>query len=117
VPWMAMALASVAVPWILYPAVGIGSLSEAIAPAMLWKALWPVLFGGLLAVGLRRWGHKLPHIPAGDIVIGGGALTRVAAFCGAAMERVDALLRQWQIAVLSLVIVAILLAVAMMAGG
>jgi hypothetical protein len=33
------------------------------------------------------------------------------------MERVDALLRQWQIAVLSLVIVAILLAVAMMAGG
>ena len=117
VPWMAMALASVAVPWILYPVVGIGSLSEAIAPAMLWKALWPVLFGGLLAVGLRRWGHKLPHLPAGDIVIGGAVLTRVAAFCGAAMERVDALLRQWQIAVLSLVIVAILLAVAMMAGG
>jgi multicomponent Na+:H+ antiporter subunit A len=117
VPWMAMALASVAVPWILYPVVGIGSLSEAIAAAMLWKALWPVLFGALLAVGLHRWGHKLPHIPAGDIVIGGGVLTRVAAFCGEAMERVDALLRQWQIAVWSLVVVAILLAVAMMASG
>ncbi len=116
-PWLAMAVASITVPWILlYPFAGIGSLSDALAPAALWKVLWPVLLGGALAVGLRRWGHRLPRIPEGDVVVAGGVVARSVAACGAALERSDGLLRQWPVASLSLLFIAILLAVAMLAG-
>ncbi len=94
---------------------GIGSLSDALAPAALWKVLWPVLLGGVLAVGLRRWGHRLPRIPEGDVVVASGVVARAAAACGAVLERADGLLRQWAIASLSLLMVAILLALAMLA--
>jgi formate hydrogenlyase subunit 3/multisubunit Na+/H+ antiporter MnhD subunit len=115
-PWLAMAVASVAVPWILYPFAGIGSLSNALGPAALWKVLWPILLGGVLAVGLRRWGHRLPRIPEGDVVAASGVAARAAAASGAALERADSLLRQWAIASLLLLMVAILLATAMLAG-
>ncbi len=88
-----MAVASITVPWISYPFAGIGSLSDAFAPAALWKVLWPVLLGGLLAVGLRRWGHRLPRIPEGDVIVAGRAVARGAAACGAALERADSLMR------------------------
>ena len=113
-PWLAMAVASIMVPWILYPFAGIGSLSDALAPAALWKVLWPVLLGGVLAVGLRRWGHRLPRIPEGDVVVASGVVARAAAACGAVVERSDGLLRQWPVASLSLLMVAILLALAML---
>ena len=115
-PWLAMAVASVTVPWIFYPVAGMGALSDALAPSALWKTLWPILVGGLLAVGLRLWGHRLPRIPEGDVVVVGGSASRAATGCGAVFERVDSLLRQWPIASLSLLIVAILLAVAMLGG-
>ena len=115
-PWLAMAVASITAPWILYPFAEIGSLSDALAPAALWKVLWPVLLGGVLAVGLRRWGHRLPRIPEGDVVVAGGVVARAAVASGALLERSDGLLRQWTVASLSLLVVAILLAVAMLAG-
>ena len=68
-PWLAMALAAVAVPWALFLGAGIGSLAEALAPAALWAALWPVLLGGALAALLRRFGDRLPQVPEGDIVV------------------------------------------------
>jgi multicomponent Na+:H+ antiporter subunit A len=116
VPWLAMAVSSVTVPWVFYPVAGMGALSDALAPAALWKTSWPILVGGMLAVGLWRWGHRLPRIPEGDIVVAGGSVSRAATVCGAALERADSLLRQWPIASLSLLIAAILLAVAMLAG-
>ena len=116
VPWLAMAVACIAVPWIMYPLAGFGFPSDAFAPAALWKVLWPVLLGGVLAVGLWRWGHRLPRIPEGDVVVAGGAAARAAAACGAVLERWDSLLRQWAVASLSLLVVAILLALAMLAG-
>jgi multicomponent Na+:H+ antiporter subunit A len=115
-PWLLMAAASLAVPWVLYPAAGMGSLSDAIAPAVLWQALWPVLVGGLLAVGLRLWGHCLPNLPVGDVVVAGGGMSRAARTCGALLERADDHLRQWPVAGLSLLVVAILLAMEMLAG-
>ena len=115
VPWLAMAVASIAVPWIMYPLAGLGSPSDALAPAALWKVLWPVLLGGVLAVGLWRWGHRLPRIPEGDVVVASRAAARVAAASGAVLERWDSLLRQWAVASLSLLVVAILLALAMLA--
>ena len=115
VPWLAMAVASIAVPWVMYPFAGLGSPSDALAPAALWKVLWPVLLGGVLAVGLWRWGDRLPRIPEGDVVVVSGAVARVAAAGGAVLERWDSLLREWAVASLSLLVVALLLALAMLA--
>ncbi|MGH6799461.1 MAG: proton-conducting transporter membrane subunit, partial [Roseiarcus sp.] len=66
-PWLAMALASVLVPWALYPATG-GHVADALTPAALWDGLWPVVIGAALALALRPFGDRLPRLPAGDIV-------------------------------------------------
>ena len=101
-PWLALAVASIAVPWIMYPFAGFGSPSDVLAPAALWKVLWPVLLGGVLAVGLWRWGRRLPPIPEGDMIAMAGGVVRGAASCGTALERADGFLRQWPAASLSL---------------
>jgi multicomponent Na+:H+ antiporter subunit A len=116
-PWLIMAFAAVTVPWALYPIAESGSLLAALAPWTLWAALWPVLIGGALAVGLWRWGHRLPRIPDGDVVVVGEAAIRATAPWGEAIERVDGYLRQWPVASLLLLTLAIILGAAMLAGG
>ncbi len=117
VPWLVLAFASVAIPWVLYPALGLGSLTEAFASASLWKALWPVLVGVVLAAGLARWEGALPRVPEGDIVVLGRFGWRAARACGNATERADEFLRRWPIAGLSLLALAVALYAAMMAKG
>jgi len=114
-PWLGAALASVAVPWALYLTVGGGTLPEALAPATLWAAAWPVLAGGVLALALWRWGNRLPRCPEGDVVVLAEGAIGAARAAGVAMERVDALLRQWPVAGVSLLALAVILAVAMLA--
>ena len=107
-PWLVMAVASIAVPWALYPTPG------AFAPEALWAALWPVLLGAALAIGLWRWGESLPQLPAGDIVIAGERSVAAASRWGEAIERADGFLRQWPAASLSLLTVAIALGAALL---
>jgi formate hydrogenlyase subunit 3/multisubunit Na+/H+ antiporter MnhD subunit len=114
-PWLVLAFAAVAVPWILYPTANSASLSAAIAPATLWGALWPVLIGGVLAVGQWRWGNRLPRVPEGDIVVAGETAMRATATWGVAVERIDLYLRQWPVASLSLLTLVIVLCAAMLA--
>ena len=116
-PWLIMAFAAVAVPWALYPAAESGSALEALAPETLWAALWPVLLGGVLAVGLWRWGHRLPRVPEGDVVLVGEAAIRATIPCAEAIERADGYLRQWPVASLSLIALVIILGAAMLAAG
>ncbi|MGC2198623.1 MAG: proton-conducting transporter membrane subunit [Stellaceae bacterium] len=116
-PWLTIAFAAVAVPWALYPAAESGTLLEVLAPGTLWAALWPVLIGGVLAVGLWRWGHRLPCVPEGDVVVLGEAAIRATVPWGEAIERADAWLRQWPVATLSLIALVIILGAAMMAWG
>jgi formate hydrogenlyase subunit 3/multisubunit Na+/H+ antiporter MnhD subunit len=116
-PWLIMAFAAVAVPWVLYPASGSGTLLNALAPETLWAALWPVLIGGVLAVGLWRWGHRLPRVPEGDVVVVGEAAIRATAPWGATIEGADGYLRQWPVASLSLLTLVIILGAAMLAWG
>jgi len=114
--WLVAAFAAVAVPWTLYPTVESESLLSAVAPAVLWAALWPVLMGGALAVGLWHWGHRLPRVPEGDVVAVGEAAIRATVPWGAAIEQADRYLRQWPVAGLSLLTLVIILG-AMLAWG
>ncbi len=114
-PWLAMAFAAIAVPWGIYPLAGSGTRLDAIAPAAFGAALLPVLLGGLLSVWLARSEYRLPRVPAGDIVVVAQPMIRVSAVWGAAVERADRWLRQWPVASLSLLLLAIVLGAAMLA--
>lgn len=115
--WLATAVASVAVPWALYLTIARGTLADVFAPQALWAAIWPVLIGGVLALGLWRWGASLPHIPEGDVaVLVKQRAAGLARASSEACERADGLLRQWPVAGVWLLALAVLLGVAMMAG-
>jgi multicomponent Na+:H+ antiporter subunit A len=116
-PWLVLAFAAVAVPWILYPMAESGTLLDAFAPGNLWTALWPVLIGGALAVGLWRWGDRLPRVPEGDIVVAGETAVRATVAWGEALERADLYLRQWPVASFLLLTLVIILGATMLAWG
>jgi len=116
-PWLIMAFAAVAIPWILYPTAGSGTLLEALAPETLWATLWPVLLGGMLAVGLWLGAPRLPRVPEGDVVVVGEAALRATVPWGEAVERADGYLREWPVASLSLLTLVIILGVVMLAWG
>jgi formate hydrogenlyase subunit 3/multisubunit Na+/H+ antiporter MnhD subunit len=104
--WFAMVLASLALPWLLYLSIPVDTLWNAIAPAALWAALWPVLIGAGLAIalnGIRAW---LPHVQAGDV---GVALIRLGEEggirAGRLFERADAFARRWSVSCIALLLI------------
>ena len=113
-PWITLSAASILVPWLIFAALGRG-VGDALSPAKLWDALWPMLVGGVLAVALRLWGEALPRVPAGDVVVLQEAAFRSIAPVCDAFERLDSRLRQWPEAGLSLLTIALILATAMFA--
>ena len=111
-----MALASIAVPWTVYLTVMSGTVADAVAPAALWSAIWPMLLGGALAIAQRRWG-RLPRIPDGDIAgVAVAGATRLGRAAGLATEWLDRVLRQWTVAGVSLLALAVVLAALMLTG-
>jgi formate hydrogenlyase subunit 3/multisubunit Na+/H+ antiporter MnhD subunit len=108
--WAALAVAALLIPWLLYAA--IGSPAEALEPAKLWDAVWPMLIGAALAVGLWAVGDRLLRIPAGDIVVAEEAAFRASMSLGPMFERADRGLREWPAAGLALLMVALALAAA-----
>ncbi len=117
-PWLAMAVASIVLPWVLYLALPLGTLGEAFAPKTLWAALWPVVVGALLAFGLARGAERLlPRIPEGDVAIGiDGGVRGFVAVTPAAVTA-DRGLRQWSFATVLLLATAIALGLSMAAPG
>jgi formate hydrogenlyase subunit 3/multisubunit Na+/H+ antiporter MnhD subunit len=105
--WAALAAAALLVPWLLFPAVG--GPAEALEPAKLIDATWPMLIGAALAAGLWAIRHRLLHIPAGDIVVAQEAAFRASARLGEAFERADRDMRQWPAAGLALIVIALAL--------
>lgn len=117
IAWLATACLCVGLPWAVYPMAGLGSFSDAFAPAIIWKTLWPVLVGVGLFIGLRHWRPPLPSIPSGDIVALGAGLSRAIPTWGAMIARLDGILRFWTAACLMLLLIVLLLVLAMGAGG
>lgn len=111
-PWLATAVVSLVVPWTLYLTVPRGTLPDPLSAAVLWKALWPVLLGGALAMALWRWWRSLPQIPKGDIIVALDGGVRLAVTWGKALERTDGVLRQWPTATVSLLILTVALGAA-----
>jgi formate hydrogenlyase subunit 3/multisubunit Na+/H+ antiporter MnhD subunit len=108
--WAALAAAALLLPWLMFAA--IGSPAEALEPAKLWDAVWPMLVGAALAAGLWAAGDQLPRIPPGDIVVAEEAAFHALAPLGAAFERADRELRQWPAAGLALLAIALALTAA-----
>jgi multicomponent Na+:H+ antiporter subunit A len=114
-PWLATAAASLIVPWALYLTIPSETLPDPLAPAVLWKALWPVLLGAGLAIMLWRWARWLPRVPKGDlVVVVDGGIGMVVKW-SKALEQVDSALRQWPAAGVSLLILAAALGAAVLA--
>jgi multicomponent Na+:H+ antiporter subunit A len=115
VPWLAVAAASIVMPWLLYLAIPRGTLPDPLAPAMIWKALWPVLLGAALEVVLwkqNRW-SELP--PEGQVAVAGNRTARGVAAYGNAVDRSDGMFRSWPAAGLSLLILTLALGTAIFA--
>ncbi len=108
--WVALAAAALLLPWLLYAV--LGSPAEALEPAKLWDAVWPMLIGAALAGAIWAMRDRLPHIPAGDVVVAEEAAFRASLSLGAAFERVDRGLREWPAAGLALLMVALALVAA-----
>ena len=104
------------IDWALYEAVPIGTWADALTPAALWQALWPVMLGGLLAISLWRWEHLLPRVPEGDVAVAVDGTMRVAVNWARTFELADGALRRWPVASLSLLILTVTLSAAMLAG-
>jgi formate hydrogenlyase subunit 3/multisubunit Na+/H+ antiporter MnhD subunit len=109
--WFALAVATIIVPWLMFPALG-GDVADVLGPGALWDATWPMLVGAALAAGLAALGDPLPPVPAGDLVVAQEAGFHAFAPLGAAFERLDGRLTQWPAAGLSLLTIALALAAA-----
>jgi formate hydrogenlyase subunit 3/multisubunit Na+/H+ antiporter MnhD subunit len=112
-PWLSMAVAAVTVPWVLFPALGLGTAAGALSVGALWAALWPVLIGAALGIGLGRWEHFLPRVPEGDVVVYEERAARGIVAWGAPLERLESLFRHWSVASLLLLAIALILCAAL----
>lgn len=105
-PWLAGAVFCIALPWIIFPVVGL-SAADIFGMENIWKTLWPVLIGGAMAVALRR--IRLPHIPVGDMFCFGSIILRPTRCLAQTVERLNHALCCWPIACSLLLVIVIVL--------
>lgn len=108
-PWLLMFVAAVAVPWKLYSDTGIGIWSYALQPGVLWAASWPLLIGIMPGLALWRRGRHLPKMPEGDLMALGESAMRKVITWGEGLERAEGWLRQWPVAAMMLLAIALFL--------
>jgi hypothetical protein len=104
-PWVSVG--ALLLPYLLF--LSFGAFGDALAPAKLWDALWPILVGGFLAVWLARVADRLPRIPTGDTIVIGEAAFDSALASGAHFDRVDPVFHRWPAAGLALLAIPLVL--------
>jgi formate hydrogenlyase subunit 3/multisubunit Na+/H+ antiporter MnhD subunit len=110
--WPAVALGAILLPWAFYSAVGDASYGF----GDLVDGLWPVALGVGLALVLVRTGRSPPRVPVGDsIVLEEAAFHRLLSV-GPSLETLDARLRQWPAAGVSLLLIILALLMAGVSG-
>jgi hypothetical protein len=114
-PWLLTAAGSVLLPWSVLLAGGGGAVRDALAPAALWAALWPVLVGAALALVQARFFQHLPRVPEGDLVVFGERAARRIARLSVPVERTEKALRHWPAAGTAMLVMIVLLGAAMLA--
>ena len=116
-PWLVLTLASFIIPIAIYFMAPNHQLADALKPYALWSALWPILVGGLIALGLTRF--RLPKIAIspgdiGTVILNAFAHPRAA--ISIRFAKLDAALGQWPIATMTLLSVLILFTIAFIFG-
>jgi formate hydrogenlyase subunit 3/multisubunit Na+/H+ antiporter MnhD subunit len=101
--WPAIALGAILLPWAFYSAVS--DASYALKLGNLLDGLWPVALGVGLALGLLRIGASMPRVPIGDSIVLEEAAFRRLVSIGPTLETLDARLRQWPAAGVSLLLI------------
>ena len=112
--WPAVALGAILLPWAFYSAVG--DASDALKFGDLLDGLWPVALGVSLALVLMRTGRSLPRVPVGDSIVLEEAAFRRLLSIGPSLETLDARLRQWPTAGVSLLLIMLALLMAGVSG-
>ncbi len=113
--WPAAALGALVLPYLLFPFVG--AFGDALSLAKLWDGLWPILVGGLLALGLARVADRLQRVPTGDAIVAFEAAFDRSLGAGAAFDRIDAAFRRWPAAGLALLAIVLALVYATAGAG
>ena len=111
--WQTTATLAVAIPWVVYVAVPVGDIGE--LPSTMMDTLWPILLGGLVALGLWWRGNRMPRIERGHVIVATERATRATLACGKLLERTDHAFRQWPLASGLLLVVVLLLSAAILA--
>ena len=110
---LALALCSLLLAFAVMGPVPAGLLSNPLSPKELGSTLVTIVGGSVLALCLARY---LPSLPAIDALIGFASPVRRATLAvGAMVERADGALRQWSVAGISLLVLALLFGAAMAA--
>jgi multicomponent Na+:H+ antiporter subunit D len=105
------------VPWQAYLPVPSEAQSIPLSIEVILGGLWPILGGGVIAILMGRWGNRLSGVTSWERVAAViGPARRVALSLAGWIERADGTLRQWPMAGLALLAVAILFGAAMLAG-
>ena len=113
--WPAAALGVLVLPYCLFPFVG--AFGDALAPSKLWDSLWPVLAGGVLALGLASVADRMPRVPTGDTIAAFETAFDRPLRAGALFDRLDATFRRWPAAGLALLAIVLALAYATASAG
>lgn len=112
-PFAGTALASLVAGWaLLGPATGY-TAADVLSLTALRDASWPILLGLALALVLARFGNRLPAVPEGDVVVLAERAAPMVRALGAGIERLDAVLRRWPVAGVSLVALVLALGAAL----
>jgi multicomponent Na+:H+ antiporter subunit A len=112
-PWATVALASLVMPWMLFQQVTGYAMADPFGTKVLWTAIWPILIGASLALGLFRIETGLPRVPEGDVIALAERLRPIVQATGRGLESADVWLRQWPVASAMLVALAIGIAFAL----